>query len=927
MIGPRIGLLVGLGVTLGAASLAAQASGAIGGRVRDAGTTQPIANAQITVDEGGRGAVTSADGRFRVRVIRSGFHTVRVRAIGYRPVRLDSVLVRGGETTTLDLLLTAMAIEVEELVVQARPDPVLDPLATSAEQKVTAANLRELPVTTLEEGIALSAGTVGESYRGGRLGQQSYIVDGVGVKNQLDASSGPLGVRIPPDILTEASLVTNGFSARYGQALSGMINVVTRDGGERWSGRVLYETDRPLWQSWDLGLDRTVVTASGPLGGGVRVLGAIDISGRLDADPVNAPRPADPRDPRYERPWMLPHNSGEQIDAVAKVTVPVGGQTTLRFFGLHSEDQRLLYDPLYKYDVELSPGRRTVGNLLTGHFQHASGASAKLPFVVDLRTSFYNRTFVRGTLQDSVDYRFGAITGQRLHFVGEDIARAQDTVSAMAPIPGLLPPDLSDRTPWGVSAFFLGQGSRGEIAWNRFREFRSQLDLTLGVGATTDILAGGELVTQRVQTFQRVQGYEPVGGAVPPATASDFSPLIGAAYAEGQVRVADVAFTGGVRYDLFDPGAKLPGQNVGARQRLSPRAAVSTVLAGATVVASYGLFSQPPDFQFLVDAAFDDTTRTGRFRRGNPNLGFEKATQFELSLRARPREHLSLRLNAFVKRLEGLVASVPLGVSADSSVFGNTDVGTVKGGEIILEREPYDGFGARVTYTLQQATATSTSAFLLRQAAVIDPTSGDTVFPARVEFPLDFDRRHGLTIILQGKIPETVGPVVAGVRPLAGLESAVIVRYGSGLPFSRTNAAGDSLVGLPNDSRLPSQSTIDLLVRRSIRVGGTQGSLYLDMRNLFNRRNLVAVRRDTGEPELDEQSIKDLAEAAYQEHPEAIPYESPRYRAQADLDGNGLIEGQDELLPLFEAAARDFTQPLFVYGPPRLVRLGIEIAF
>jgi len=784
-----------------------------------------------------------------------------------------------------------------------------------------------LPVTTLEEAIELSAGTVGESYRGGRLGQQSYVVDGVGVKNQLDASSGPLGLRIPPDILTEASLITNGFSARYGQALSGMINVVTRDGGDHWSGRVTYETDRPLWQSWDLGLDRVVVTADGPLGGGVRVLGALDLTGRLDADPVNAPRPDDPRDPRFDAPWMLPHNSGEQVDAAAKVTMSLGRQSTLRVFGLHSEDQRLLYDPWYKYDVNLSPGRRTVGNLLTGHLQHASGASARLPFVVDLRASYYNREFVRGSLADAVDYRFGAFTGQRFHFVGEDIAKAQDTVQAMAPIPGLLPPDLSDRTPWGVPAFFLGQGSRGELAWNRFRELRTQVDVTLGVGPATDIVAGGEVVTQRVQTFQRVQGYLPVGGAVPPGTASDFSPTIGAAYAEGQVRVAELAFTGGLRYDLFDPGAKLPGQNVGARQRLSPRAAVSTVLAGATVVASYGLFSQPPDFQFLVDAAFDDTTRTGRFRRGNPNLGFEKATQFELSVRARPREHLSLRFNAFVKRLEGLVASVPLGVSADSSVFGNTDVGTVKGTEVIFEREPYDGFGVRVTYTLQQATATSTSAFLLRQAAVIDPASGDTVFPARVEFPLDFDRRHGLTVILQGRVPDLVGPVVAGVRPLAGLESAVVVRYGSGLPYSRTNAAGDSLVGLPNDSRLPSQSTVDLLVRRPFRVGRTQGSVYVDMRNVINRRNLVAVRRDTGEPELDEQSIKDMAMEAYTAHPEAIPYESPRYRPAADLDGNGLIDGQDELLPLFEAAARDFVQPLFVYGQPRLVRLGVEIAF
>ncbi|NNG15648.1 MAG: TonB-dependent receptor [Gemmatimonadales bacterium] len=927
MTSPRGRGVLALALTLWTAPLAGQASGAIAGRLVDSATTQPIANAQVTVDEGRRGTMTAQDGRFRIRVIRSGWHRVRVTAIGYRPVRLDSVLVRGGETTTLDIALEAMAVEVEELVVNAQPDPVLDPLAASAEQKVTAADLRDLPVTTLEEGIALSAGTVGESYRGGRLGQQSYIVDGVGVKNQLDASSGSLGVRIPPDILTEASLITNGFSARYGQALSGMINVVTRDGGERWSGRALYETDRPLWQSWDLGLDRVVVTADGPIAGGVTVLGAVDISGRLDADPVNAPRPADPRDPRFERPWMLPRNSGEQIDAVAKVTIPLGAQHTLRLFGLHSEDQRLLYDPLYKYDAELSPGRRTVGNLLTGHFQYASGASAGLPFVVDLRASFYNRSFVRGTLEDSVNYQFGAITGQRFNFVGEDIARAQDTVRAMAPIPGLLPPDLSDRTPWSVPAFFLGQGSRGEIAWNRFREFRSQLDVTLGIGSSTDILAGGEVVTQRVQTFQRVQGFEPVGGAVPPATASDFSPFIGAAYAETQIRVAELAFTGGLRYDHFDPGADLEGQNVGARRRLGPRFAVSTALAGATFVASYGLFSQPPDFQFLVDAAFDDTTRTGRFRRGNPNLGFEKATQFELSVRTRPRPHLSLRLNAFVKRLEGLVATVPLGVNPDSSVFGNTDVGSVKGGEIIFEREPHDGFGARVTYTLQQAMATSTSAFLLRQAAVIDPTTGDTIFPARVEFPLDFDRRHGLTVILQGRIPETVGPVVAGVRPLAGLESAVIFRYGSGLPFSRTNAAGDSLVGIPNDSRLPSQSTVDLLVRRPIRLGGTQGSIYLDMRNVFNRRNLVAVRRDTGEPELDEQGIEDLAEDAFMEHPEPIPFESPRYRPEADLDGNGLIEGQDELLPLFEAAARDFSQPLFVYGPPRVVRLGIELAF
>ncbi len=88
------------------------------------------------------------------------------------------------------------------------------------------------------------------------------------------------------------------------------------------------------------------------------------------------------------------------------------------------------------------------------------------------------------------------------------------------------------------------------------------------------------------------------------------------------------------------------------------------------------------------------------------------------------------------------------------------------------------------------------------------------------------------------------------------------------------------------------------------------------MRNLLNRRNIVAVRKDTGEPGPDIAGIEALAEAAYQAHPEEIPYESARYGAFADIDGNGYVEGREELYPLYLSAARDFTQPLFAYGPP-----------
>jgi len=103
--------------------------------------------------------------------------------------------------------------------------------------------------------------------------------------------------------------------------------------------------------------------------------------------------------------------------------------------------------------------------------------------------------------------------------------------------------------------------------------------------------------------------------------------------------------------------------------------------------------------------------------------------------------------------------------------------------------------------------------------------------------------------------------------------------------------------------------------------------VYLDVRNVLNRRNVETVRRDNGDTGVGEEAIAQMADAAYRAHPEPIPYESPRYRPEADLDRNGRLEGAAELLPLYEAAARDYTQPLFFYGPPRLLRLGLELAF
>ncbi len=926
-VAPRTALAACLALAL-AGPLRAQGGGIISGKVRDAASGAPLADVRVEIEAAQRFATTDTLGEFRMREVPTGWHRLRALRIGYRPVRRDSVLVRAGETLILALALerTRDVDTLRALDVTTTPDIVLDPTMTATTQRITGDEIRRLPVTTVEEAVSITAGTVGSSYRGGRAGQESFIIDGLAVKNQLDASTGGLGLRVPVDLLTEASLVTNGFSARYGQALSGLINVTTKDGGEEWAGRMAYESDRTMPSSWDYGLDRFALSADGPLPGGLRVAVAADVVGRLDGDPLNAPAPTDTLDPRSARPNILPHNRGETYDFAAKLRIPLGAHNTVRIFGLSSTEQRLLYDPELKYDETFAPARRVTGTLVSGHWQYASPARASRSFVSDLRVSAFSRDFIRGPLTATPATRFGALTGRRYAIAGEAIARAQDTTAARAAIPGFGAPDFSENTPWGVPAFFLGDGGRGDLAWNHFNELRAQLDLNVG-WRDADTYFGLEAVHQHVRTFQRVLAYQPVAPGAPGPTAADFSPLMLAGYGEAQLRWQDLAFTAGVRMDKFDPRSPaLGGQPIGTRTSVSPRVAVSTVLRGATVVVAYGRFSQAPDFQYLVDAAFDDTTRTGRFRAGNPSLGYENATQYEFSLRARPRPGISVRVNAYVKRLDGLVASVPFGVNPDSTIFGNIDYGDVRGVEVLFEREYAHGWGARVMGTLQSAQATATNAYeLFRRIRIVDTTMVDTIQPGDVEFPLDYDRRVGVTAIAYSRIRPNVLRR-GNLDLLGGLESSAIVRYSSGLPYSKTNETGDTLIGLPNSYRLPSQFQLDVLLRRPVRLGGLHGTAYLDVRNVTGRRNIVAVRKDTGTPGLGAMGVDSAAARAYAAHPEAIPYESPRYRPWADTDHNGLIVG-GELQALYQRAAQDFYQPLFAYGSPRLVRVGLEIIF
>ena len=133
-----------------------QTEGAVAGRVYESESNRSLSQAQILIDNHVK-AITDTGGIYRARAIRSGWHSVTARLIGYRSLVRDSVFVRAGATVTVDFPLQSNPLQLAPIVVSAPVDPVLDPLATATEQKITAADLRELPISSLQEALTRAA--------------------------------------------------------------------------------------------------------------------------------------------------------------------------------------------------------------------------------------------------------------------------------------------------------------------------------------------------------------------------------------------------------------------------------------------------------------------------------------------------------------------------------------------------------------------------------------------------------------------------------------------------------------------------------------------------------------------------------------------------------------------------------------------------
>lgn len=228
-------------------NLFSSTTGKISGIVKDVDTGVPLPGVNVIIDGTMMGASTNLEGYYFIINIPPGRYAVRAQMIGYQAVVQKEVLVRVELTTEINFSLSQTVLELGEAVEIVAERPIVQKDITSGRAIVTHDEIKEMPVETFSAVLQTKAGIVQGAngalhIRGGRSGEIAYMIDGISVSNPF---WGGLGVSVENTAIQELQVVSGTFNAEYGKAMSGIVNIVTREGGSDYHGNFsAYTGDR-----------------------------------------------------------------------------------------------------------------------------------------------------------------------------------------------------------------------------------------------------------------------------------------------------------------------------------------------------------------------------------------------------------------------------------------------------------------------------------------------------------------------------------------------------------------------------------------------------------------------------------------------------------------------------------------------------------
>ena len=828
-------------------SVGAGTTGKVAGKVVDAKTKEAQIGVNVVLVGTTFGAATDADGNYFIINIPPGKYRLRATAIGYAPFLVDNIAVSADQTTKVNLDMSEQAVEVATVTIEASR-PIVQKDLTSTTSTMSGDDMSKLPLETVSSAVNLQAGVVEGHFRGGRSGEVKYLVDGLSVNDVFSGSS-----TLEPEVnsVQEVQVLSGTFNAEYGEALSGVVNQVTRIAGDKYSGQISayggdYVSSRTaLYRHIDHVSPADIHSYEGSLSGPVPLVESLlkfFVSGRYYYNDgyLYGKRKFNPSDSSNfsandPSQWYVgatgdgasvPMNFEKRWSLQGKLSLSVGSSKGIILQGLYQNHAYRDYDHQFVLDPDGDYKKFQESFLGIVSYNYVFDQSSFIDFNGSSMISRYNQY----VYENPLDPRY------------VDPTRMQD-VSGNA---------------------FLTGGTQNWHFAHRTDTYTGKIDFTSQVTSVHQVKMGVEAQRHKLhyEDFQihvdATSGYKP---AMPIPGAFDYNvytnrPYQLAAYVQDKLELDYLVVNVGVRFDYFEPDGnvlKNPDNiaaldelqppfpdwltmHASAKSQISPRIGISYPITDRGAIhLSYGHFFQIPPFEYLYKNPNFRIPLTGNLPEsignaiGNADLQPQRTTMYEVGLQQELTPVLGMTATAYYKDIRNLLG-MQLHIKNDFKMFGeyvNRDYGAVQGFTLSLDRRFANGFGGTIDYTYQTAggNASDPNADFNKQQA------SPRIPPNKQLVPLDWDRRHSLNMTL------TVGDP-------SNMIGSFIARLGSGLPY--TPSLQNQRTGLENSDNRPTYFNADLYVTKYVRFPGYELSVFVKVYNVFDTPAEVNIFGDTG---------------------------------------------------------------------------------
>ncbi|MFQ6616148.1 MAG: carboxypeptidase-like regulatory domain-containing protein [Fidelibacterota bacterium] len=863
-------------------ALLAQNTGTIEGTVVDGNTGDPLPGANVVVKGTYYGAATAGDGHFVITGVSAGNYDLKVSMMGYKIVLRTGVSVETGERTHLEFEMEQTVLAMGEEVVVVGKAPLFDVDETASVTRVSRDDIANKIVYSVDDILAEQVGVRKVDneihIRGGRVDESLYLVDGLSIKDPLSGMSGNLFVNA--ESIEDLEIITGGYDAEYGQAMSGIINIRLKEGTDRFEGSMKYASDNlglssPYWPSYNT--DQFEFNLGGPaplLELFARNVG-LDLPGRLSFFANGYGKITDTYLPGAaklypHRNWVSPLGMSEETaDRIMELLAPRENNDWHALYKLSWQLTEKKKAAL-SYDVSL--------NINQGFFMPRAFSSTYFPYRYARILDNYNtitresrllkmnwthtlspRTFYELTLGRFLTLEHSAV--QDLHW-----SEYRERLDVEPTNYVLKDREGNVRITYGDE--FYDTGFSTEWYDLSSDNYRLDFDWTHQTAHRHKVKWGVEGTFSEIQVVDIDEPWAGTTGLGVNYDAYRTRTLFGAFYVQDRIVFEGMTANLGLRYDFWFPG-KYVEQAVNdpetviiteeARQRfydetfgflgyrgkgrLSPRVGISHPVTDNDVLYFYyGHFSQLPTFQYVY-AKLSSTSQSTYQVFGNPNLDPKTTVQYELGIKHRFNEDQVLEMKAYWKDMfdyetsQSITPSNPKYSHLRFLMYFNADYARARGVEIILRSRLWSYFYADANFNYSIATGKSSTPFdnLLVQAGQLREKPLDEVFlswdkPVQffVNFSYNYPSGWGASVRLEYETGRRYTRSIAGTRDYPdGIIEVAGAQYYIG------TIEDDKPYFYISEKPL---TNVDLKLHRDVKVGGVRYRMFLEVENVFDEK-------------------------------------------------------------------------------------------